>query len=119
MKKEYIAIYIGLALFFITFVCSALLDSTGRKHQSRIGIAVSLILFGITVLIGLYSNINNYGYFWTNVRRRDRTLPFAELNKKYPRTEKGTLQYRLVIGCVALIAILICVSGAALLIREL
>ena len=53
MKKEYIAVYLGLALFFVIFACSALLDSAGRKHQSRIGIAVSLILFGITVLVGL------------------------------------------------------------------
>ena len=119
MKKEYVAGYLGLALFFISFVCSALLDSTGHKHESRIAIAASLILFGITMLIGLYSNIKNYGYFWTNVRRRDRTLSFEKMDKKYPRTSKGTKRYGVVMGSVALIAVLLCISGVILLIREL
>jgi hypothetical protein len=119
MKKEYIAVYLGLALFFVIFVCSALLDSAGRKRQCRIGMAISMIVFGITVLIGLYSNIKNYGYFWTNVRQRDRNLTFAELDEKYPRTYKGTTRYRLVMGSVAMVAVFSCIYGVVLLIREM
>jgi|GEM_PF-3704132 len=119
MKKEYIAIYIGLPLFMITFIGSALLNSTGHKHQSQIGIAISLVLLGTTMMVGIYSNIKNYGYFWANVRQRDRTLSFEKMDEKYPRTERGTWRYRIVIGGVTLAAFSIITAGVVLLIREL
>ncbi|HEY3762004.1 MAG TPA: hypothetical protein VGN23_09675 [Verrucomicrobiae bacterium] len=119
MKKEGIAIYLGLSLYMVTFVVSAFLDSTGHKHQSRIGIAVSLILLGATMMAGIYSNVKNYGYLWMNVRQQDRSLSFKKLNKKYPKKGKGTWQYCVIIRCVALVALSLITAGIVLLIRNM
>jgi hypothetical protein len=119
MKKEYITIYVGLSLFMVVFIVSAFLDSTGHKHQSRIGMAISLVLFGATMLAGIYSNIKNYGYLWINVHRQDANLSFEKLDEKYPRTERDTWQYRVIIGCVAVVALSLIAAGVVLLVRNM
>jgi hypothetical protein len=119
MKKEYVAIYAGFALFVAAFIASAVLDSTGHKHQSHITVDASVLLLGVTMLVGVYSNMKNYGYFWTGVRRSDLSLSFAEMDENYPRIEKGTVRYRLGMAFISLFAVGVCIFGVMVLLKEL
>ena len=119
MKKEYIAVYSGLVLFLVAFVASALLEWAGHTHQSRIAVSFSVILFGVTVLMGLCSNVKNYGFFFTRVHEHDANLSIEELDAKYPRINRGTTRYRVGIGIAALFGIATVIFGVALLLRQL
>lgn len=119
MKKQYIPVYLGLGLFLTAFVVSALLEWAGDKQESRIVVCISVMLFGLTILIGLYSNVKNYGFFFTRVREHDANLSIEELDAKYPRISRGTTGYRVGIGIAALFGIATVIFGMAVLLRQL
>ena len=120
MKKEYIAVYFGLAAFLLTFLLSNFLYAKGLKHEGIVAIDCCLLILGLTMLIGLYSNVKNYGFFYAGVRNQDANLSTRQLDAKgYKRTKKGTRGYRLGIACATGMSGLVLVFGGIRLLKDI
>ena len=105
MKKEYIAIYVGFGLTLFSFGVVFGLDFLGYKTESLIALGGTIMIFGLLLMIGIYSNIKNYGYFYSGVRRHDSHKSIKQLDKIYKRTSKGSLGYSIMMWTLSITAI--------------
>jgi len=82
--------YAGFGLFVVTLLLSAYLDSKGQRHRAAISVRVAPIILGLTMLAGIYINWKYVGFFLTGDSDQE--------------TKKGSLNYRLGMAFMTLVA---------------
>ena len=62
MKKEGIAIYTLFTLLIVSFATMNIMSHFVKPLPSKLNMGVLFTIFGLLLIVGMYSNYKNYGY---------------------------------------------------------